>query len=570
MRLRPVIAVTLVLSGFMVLPSDAACGVSGVRGRDPGQAALNAEIDRAAARRKVPPFLMKAIAWHESRWRQFYSDGRPVLSGSCAIGTMQVLARGFSAYKLATDYRYNIDAGAQVLAAKMSASSANVPSWLGADERRVAENWYRATYRYNGAGYRALRYADAVFASVKTPPSEIARWTVPVPVANPRSVISGYSPTTGHAYVARLDGTWVSSLGNRRHPVVRADILAGAARMAAGKVLESGQQTGGVFAARNLGWETWSTTRFSLSTYPLGRASRLRHPRWLAPTRPVGLASQTVTGAEGRFYFPVQAGNVAASVSFGETFVPVMDGKVSLAGRASSSWTIHPGRAPSASITSAPAYVTDVSTDSTAVVRLAYSDPSPGSGVAYVEVSRLAPGATSWVTARAVSTSLRLPFPGAGTHRVRARAVDRAGHASAWTEPRLVVVPRDNTHASLTFSGEWTAPDVGGSWLGSLASAPAGATVTTTVSGTSYAVIGTRGAGLAAISVYLDDVLVTVIDPTAETTMQRQVLWSSPLVEGEHVLRLVVGDATAARALGDEPNSDAPPPLGYLDAIAVA
>ena len=131
MRLRPVLAATLVLTGLMVLPANAGCGVGGVRGRDPGYAAIDAEIDRAAARRKVPPYLLKAIAWHESRWRQFYSDGRVVLSGSCAIGVMQVLPRGWDAGRLASDYRYNVDAGAQMLASKMSASSANVPSSLG-------------------------------------------------------------------------------------------------------------------------------------------------------------------------------------------------------------------------------------------------------------------------------------------------------------------------------------------------------------------------------------------------------------------------------------------------------
>jgi hypothetical protein len=565
MRLRLVVALPLVLTGFLVLPAEAACGVGGVRGRDPGQAAINTEIDRAAARRKVPPFLLKAMAWHESRQRQFNGDGTPVLSGSCAIGTMQVLARGFSATRLASDYRYNIDAGAQVLAAKMAESSANVPRSLGADERRVAENWYRAAYRYNGAGSRALRYADVVFATVKQPPAEIARWTVAVPVSNPRNVISGYSPTSGHGYVARLDGTWVSTLGNRRHAVVRADILAGAARMTGGKTLESGQQTGAVFAARNLGWETWSTTRFSLSTYPLGRSSRLRHPRWLAATRPVGLAAATATGAEGHFYLPVQAAAVPGSTAFSESFVPVMDGKVSLGGRAASSWTIHPAKAPSASITSAPAYVTDTSTDSTAVIGLSYSDPSPGSGVAYVEVSRLAPGATSWVTSRAVSPSLRIGLSGAGAHRVRVRAVDRAGHASAWTEPRVVVVPRDNKDASLTFTGEWTVPGVGGTWLGSVAAAGEGASVTTQVTGTSYAVIGTRGPGLAPLTVYLDDVLVTVVDTSADAVAHRQVLWSAPLVEGTHTLRIVVGDDTV-RSLSSTEDAR----VAYLDAVAVA
>jgi hypothetical protein len=551
----------------MVLPSDAGCGVGGIRGRDPGQAAINREIDLAAARRRVPPYLLKAIAWQESKWRQFYSDGSLVLSGSCAIGVMQVLASGgFDRYKLATDYRYNVDAGAQVLAAKMSASSANVPRSLGSDDRRVAENWYRATYRYNGSGYRAMRYADAVFATVARPPAEIARWTLAVSVVNPRSVIPNYTPTSGHSYVARIDGTWVSTLGTYRHAVVRGDVLAGAAVLSPGTTLEGDQTAGALFRARNLGWVTWEPSHVSLSTYPIGRASRLRSPRWLTSTRPVALYRTTPPGAEGRFYFPVQAYRPSSSVSIAEPFVPVYDGWTSMAARAYSSWTIHPARSPVASVASAPAYVTDASTDSTAPVSLSFSDPSPGSGVAWVEVSRLAPGATSWVTTRVTSATPRLAFSGAGAHEVRVRAADRAGHVSAWSASRRVVVPRDDTHASLAFSGDWAPAEATGSWLGTLAGATLGSSVTTTVTGTSYALIGTRGPGLAPLTVYLDGALVTVADTAAESFAQRRVLWSAALAEGDHTLRVVVGDDTLSR----RDAADEAPAWAYLDAVAVA
>jgi hypothetical protein len=567
MRLRPVLVAALVLTGSMVLPASAACPGSGARGTSPGYAAINAEIDKAAAKRKVPPFVLKAIAWHESRWRQFYPDGRAVVSGSCALGVMQVLPAGWDASRLASDYRYNVDAGAQMLAAKMAASSANVPSSIGPDERRVAENWYRATYRYNGSGSGAMRYADAVFAAVASPPSEIRPWVLPVGVVNPRNVVSGYTPTSGHGYVARLDGTWASTLGTYRHSVVRGDFLAARGRTTAGKTLEGDQTTGAQFFARNLGWETWTSSRVSLSTHPVGRASRLRHPRWVSATRPVALYASTPTGAEGRFGFSVKAARLSSAAKVAEAFVPVVDGSVSLGATAPSTWTLNPPKAPVASITSAPAYVTDRATDSTATIGLAFSDPAPGAGVSYVEVSRRAPGATTWGTPLRVKvTSLRLTLPGAGGHDLRVRAIDKAGHVSAWTGPTRVVVPRDDTDAVLTFSGSWSSQAVSGSWLGSLASAPVGASVSTPVNGASYALIGTRGPGLAPLSVYLDDVLVTVVDPAAETTAQRQVLWQSTLAAGDHVLRVVVGDATAPPALTAEPSIA----KAYLDAIAVA
>jgi hypothetical protein len=559
MRLRPVLAVTLVLTGLLALPSHAGCGVSGVRGTDPGKAAINAEIDRAAARRKVPPYLLKAIAWHESRWRQFYSDGRVVLSGACAIGVMQVLPRGWDARRLATDYRYNVDAGAQMLAAKMAASSANVPSSLGSDDRRVAENWYRAAYRYNGSGYYAMRFADAIFATVKSPPSELAAYVTPVAVTNPRHVVRGYTPTSGHAYVARLDGTWVSTLGRYQHRVVRGDYLAGEARMRAGRTLEGDQVWASAFAAKNLGWATWSVERVTLSTYPPGRASRLYHPSWRTATRPVRLLAATAPGQEGRFEFKVRAKDPASSITVTERFVPVVDATASLGGYAGSTWTLHPAQNPTARITSAPEYVTDASTTSTAPLKVAWSDPSPGSGVAYVEVGQRAPGATTWAYKRITLPQTRVALRGAGAHVLRVRAVDKAGHRGAWSAERLVVVPRDDTDAALSFEGPWSAASPSGSWLGSLATAAPGASVSVPATGRSYALIGTRGPDVAPLSVYLDGVLVTVVDPVAETTLQRQVLWEGTLPEGDHVLRVVVGDPFADSS-----------GTGHLDAIAVA
>ncbi|HEU0131116.1 MAG TPA: transglycosylase SLT domain-containing protein [Mycobacteriales bacterium] len=564
--MRRLLPVPLLLTGVLALPAHAGCSASGVRGTDPGKAAINAAIDQAASRRHVPPYVLKAIAWQESRWRQFYSDGRAVVSGACAIGVMQVLPRGFDAQRLATDYRYNVDAGAQVLAAKMNASSANVPPALGADDQRVAENWYRATYRYNGSGYAAMRYADAVFASVRTPASDLRSWVVPVNVVNPRDVIPGYTPQSGHGYVAHLDGTWASTLGSYRHAVVRADYLAALPRTTAGRTLEGDQTAGSMFVARNIGWATWTGSHVSLSTYPVGRASRLRHPRWVAATRPVALAVATPTGGDARFGFSVQAARVASAVTVSEAFVPVLDGSVVLGARGASTWTLNPARTPTAAVTSAPEYVSDAATDSTARIGLSFADPSPGSGVAYVEVSRRAPGATAWSTpSRVTTTAIRVALSGAGTHAFRVRAVDRAGHVSAWTDPTPVVVPRDDADATLTFAGDWTRPSVSGSWLGSLATAPAGASVETTVNGTSYALIGTRGPGLARLTVYLDGVLVTVVTTDAEATAQRQVLWRAALAPGDHALRVVVGDATAPPA----DDARAAPPVAYLDAVAV-
>ena len=67
------------------------------------------------------------------------------------------------------------------------------------------------------------------------------------------------------------------------------------------------------------------------------------------------------------------------------------------------------------------------------------------------------------------------------------------------------------------------------------------------------------------MTVYLDGVLLTVVDPSADTTAHRQVLWRTDLTAGEHVLRVVVGDDTVARTV----SVDEPARVGYLDAVAI-
>ncbi len=555
MRLRPALACALLTPVLLALPATAdGCSIArSVRGTNPTYAQVSAAIDDAATRRKVPPVLLKAIAWRESGWQQFTSDGRAKLSSACAVGVMQVLPAGWDARRLAADYRYNVDAGTAMLAAKMSASGANVPSGLGPDERRVLENWYRATYRYLGSGYQAERYADQVFGLVTSPPSGVRPWAPPVPVTNPKTVFRGYHPTGPHGYVARLDGTWVSTLGRARAPVNRADLLAYGARMTAGRALETDQRAAASVTARNIGWATWSTSRVTLGTWPVGRSSRLRDGGWLTATRPAGLRAETRPGQSGRFDFPVRAGLVGSQVTTQEVFVPLVDGQVPIvSGRAGSTWTLHPPQAPVAAITAAPRYLTDATVDYLAPIRLSFSDPAPGAGVYYVEVASRCATCEWAVRARGTTTSVRIALSGSGRHDVRVRAVDRAGHWGAWTEPVSVVVPRDDT--TLAFTGEWTAEPVSGAWLGSLATAAPGAAVETSFTGSAYAVIGSRGPALASLAVYLDGVLVTVVSPVAEATVQRQVLHEGTVEPGEHVVRVVV-DGVATR--------------GYVDAIAV-
>jgi hypothetical protein len=571
MRLRAVLAVSLVATGLIALPALAS-GCSTARaqsGRNPTYAQVSAAMDSAANRRRVPPALMRAIGWKESGWGQFWSDGRAKVSGDCGIGIMQITGGSWDYARLARDYVYNIDAGAQVLASKMAASSANVPSALRPDDTRVFENWYRATYRYNGSGSSAERYADSVFSLVTSPPSSIAPWSPAVRVSNPKSVVSGYHPTSGTAYVAHLDGTWKASYGTYRGPVQRADYLAATARMWQGVALEGDQRKLVSFAVRNIGYATWTPATVPLQTYPRGRGSLLRDATWPDATTPVKLKANVVTGGTAVYSFAAKAARVSASRTVDEAFAPSIAGVPIATSSATSRWTLHPVKAPVAAIRTAPAYVTDQSTVSAATFTVSGSDPTPGSGLLRIELSkrRICADCT-WSTPVAVSTTTRVALSGEGAHQVRVRSIDKAGHVGAWTAPRLVIVPRDNGSARVAYEGAWQSASTSGTFLGSLhTTTDVDAALETSATADRLAIIGTRAPDAARFSVFVDGLLVATVDPVADSVQQRVVLWSQRVARGAHTVRVEVeGDPGLPGMRADA----GPAPVARIDAIALA
>jgi len=114
----------------------------------------------------VPPTLLKAIGWTETSWRQAAYEvqrgqsGRTVTSTSCAFGLMQILTdmtieeRPTSRQELVgTDYRYNIAAGARILAEKWNLAPAHLPL-VNERDPRVLEDWYFAIWAYHCYGDR--------------------------------------------------------------------------------------------------------------------------------------------------------------------------------------------------------------------------------------------------------------------------------------------------------------------------------------------------------------------------------------------------------------------------------
>ena len=111
----------------------------------------------------VPCLLPQVIGWIESGWRQAAATPRgsigPTLTGrgGCGYGIMQI-STGMRApgqlpretqLQIATNYRYNIAYGLQLLAEKWNATPA-----IGGRDATIAEHWYYAVWAYNNWSWR--------------------------------------------------------------------------------------------------------------------------------------------------------------------------------------------------------------------------------------------------------------------------------------------------------------------------------------------------------------------------------------------------------------------------------
>lgn len=99
-----------------------------------------------------PCLLLKAIYVTESNWRQFCSSNQTVISFDCGYGIAQVTSgmhpgdtTAFDPNRVASEPAYNVSVGAAILADKWRASPC-----VGANSVDVIEDWYFATWGYNG------------------------------------------------------------------------------------------------------------------------------------------------------------------------------------------------------------------------------------------------------------------------------------------------------------------------------------------------------------------------------------------------------------------------------------
>jgi len=157
---------------------------------NPSPEAINSKIEQLAKIYKVPPIIIKAIAWKESSWRQFNNataderDRRACKAndhvtlrrepdGRCGYGLMQVTfdPDDFRVNKLQVDWEYNLEAGVQQLLSKWEKGIQGIESLEGFThydkDQAILENWFYAIAWYNGEGQRAYDYVECVYQIIK-------------------------------------------------------------------------------------------------------------------------------------------------------------------------------------------------------------------------------------------------------------------------------------------------------------------------------------------------------------------------------------------------------------------
>jgi hypothetical protein len=130
-------------------------------------------IEETARRKNIPPEILKAVAWIESRKTQFTSSGAPFVSrGNRGLMQINNVHTNFDSNLILYDVEYNIEAGADILLSKWLDSRTPV---VGNRDPNTLEHWYFALWAYNGWLSRnnpnlhgEETYQDRVFDLIRT------------------------------------------------------------------------------------------------------------------------------------------------------------------------------------------------------------------------------------------------------------------------------------------------------------------------------------------------------------------------------------------------------------------
>ncbi|RBP91542.1 transglycosylase-like protein with SLT domain [Cytobacillus firmus] len=149
---------------------------STVTGKNPANQELSKKLTEKALENGIPPEILKAIAWQESTWRQFYSDGTPVIGfDGLGIGLMQITDTTLSdeeIKRLMTDIDYNLQKGINILLEKWNYGNKRIPT-INNNDQELIENWYFAIMAYNGISMKndplqsSTTYQDKIYNHIK-------------------------------------------------------------------------------------------------------------------------------------------------------------------------------------------------------------------------------------------------------------------------------------------------------------------------------------------------------------------------------------------------------------------
>lgn len=151
---------------------------------------INDMLEKVAKEEEIPSSILKAIAYQESSWRQFDSQGQPLLSTTGAIGIMQISPKYESPeniVKLKTDIEFNIRRGAELLNEKWSFTPK-----IGDGDRNKLENWYFAIWAYNCWDGRNNPNEAKNEAEITEGSTEAIQGSVTLPATSPTTITPVY------------------------------------------------------------------------------------------------------------------------------------------------------------------------------------------------------------------------------------------------------------------------------------------------------------------------------------------------------------------------------------------
>ncbi|OHB73403.1 MAG: hypothetical protein A2Z25_01330 [Planctomycetes bacterium RBG_16_55_9] len=173
-----------------------------VQNPNPSLSEINTEIERLAKKHQIPPIIIKAICYHETRkyggWCHYDPDTGEVIvgkdpSGSFGYGIMQ-----FTPFPIITpetmkknpmpyyhDWKINLQTGVEKLLQKWSENGEQDVN------KPYLENWYYPIAWYNGNGKPAYNYVTSIYEYMRNPTlmsPQVAKFCRAVDISSPRSI----------------------------------------------------------------------------------------------------------------------------------------------------------------------------------------------------------------------------------------------------------------------------------------------------------------------------------------------------------------------------------------------